>query len=83
MIRYDYTGTPFPARDADGKQYLLTPLYRLKPIADGWGREMTPEFCVGLRTELWQWVAREERGRYLILDTDPATILTADGVDAV
>lgn len=83
MFRYDYTGSPFPARDADGKEYQLTPLYRLKPTASGWVRDMAPEYVAGLRTDQWQWVAREDKGRYLVIDTDPATVLMSDDPSAV
>ena len=83
MIRYDYEGMPFHARDENGRQYLLTPLYRLKATDAGWQQEDAPEFCTGLRTEFWQWVAREAKGRYFIIDTDPPTPLISDDPRAV
>jgi hypothetical protein len=83
MFRYDFEGQPFSARDADGKEYVLTPLYRLKPGPEGRVREESPDCCVGLRTDVWQWVAREAKGRYLITDTDPATVLSSDDPRAV
>ncbi|HEX6985291.1 MAG TPA: hypothetical protein VF170_07935 [Planctomycetaceae bacterium] len=83
MSRYDYEGVPFRARDADGQEYVLTPLYRLKATAAGWEKDRAPEYCVGLRTEIWQWVTREGAGRYRITDTDPPTVLTSDDPEAV
>lgn len=83
MIRYDYEGMPFHARDGSGRQYLLTPLYRLKATDSGWQRDVAPEYCAGLRTEFWQWVTREATGRYLITDTDPPTPLVSDDPLAV
>jgi hypothetical protein len=78
MFRFDYEGTPFRACDADGKSYVLTPLFQFRAESNASSRDPSAADCVGLRTELWQWVTREAKGRYLIIDTDPATVLSSD-----
>lgn len=83
-LSFDYEGDPFTAHDADGQTYLLTPLYRFRVAADG-SRLTTasPNDCVGFRTDAGQWVAKDGNRRYLILDTDPATILMSDAPNAI
>ncbi len=83
MKGYDYEGQRFTAWAADGTEFHLTPLYRLKPVPSGWEKEQSPEFLVRLRTDLWRWAEREEKGRYRLVDREPNLLLTSDHPNAV
>jgi hypothetical protein len=83
MQGYDYEGTPFPAWAADGTAFRLTPLYRLKPVPQGWERDNSADYLVRLRTDLWRWAERDGKGRYRLVDWEPNLILTSDHPDAV
>jgi hypothetical protein len=65
-MRYDYEGKPFPAYDADGRGYLVAPVYRFR---EGVSRTFHDEDCVGLLTEDGRWVRRDRKGRYAIMGT--------------
>lgn len=83
-LTWDYQGDPFDAVDADGQRYRLTPLYRRRVDADGRSSETRmPNDCVGFRTDAGHDVAGDGAGRYLILGTDPAVVLTSDDPRAV
>lgn len=83
-LRFDYEGDAFTARDADGQEYVLTPLYRFRVAADGERlKTKYPNDCVGFRTDAGQFAAKDGERRYLILDTDPAVVLESDDPGAV
>jgi len=83
-IEYDYEGEPFSAVDADGCRYGMTPLYRYRVGKDGAKqRTSAPNDCVGFRTDAGQDATGDGPGRYLILGTDPAVVLTSDDLRAV
>lgn len=83
-IAFDYEGEPFRAVDADGCRYELTPLYRYRVGKDG-AKQQTcaANDCVGFRTDAGQDAVGDGPGRYLILGTDPAVVLTSDDPRAV
>jgi hypothetical protein len=83
MIHYDYEGPAFAACDANGRRYLLTPLYRYDGEEERTTKTFSLKNCIGLRTAVWQWVARDARGRYRITDTDPQIELISDDPAAI
>ena len=83
MKGYDYEGTRFSAWDDAGTEFHLTPLYRLKPVPEGWERDPSAEYLVRLRTDLWRWAERDAKGRYRLVDREPHMVLTSDHPDAV
>jgi hypothetical protein len=82
-VDHDFEGPPFPARDQARWRYTLIPMYRLKPTPEGWERDRSPEYLVGLRTEGGKRVERLAKGRYRLAGKGPAVLLTSDHPDAV
>lgn len=61
----------------------MTPLYRLKPVPQGWERNTSADYLVRLRTDLWRWAVPDGKGRHRLTDREPNRLLTSDHADAV
>jgi hypothetical protein len=81
MLRADYSGAPFVARDSRGTPLTVTPFYQLRTVAGAMQAALgLPQDCVGLRADDGRMVERLGFGSYTIGRGD---LLTSSDPNAV